>query len=155
MSPGDRVRALRIISDGPTPSLPTSEMVSAMRHPQHRCSAVHVRADEIPLPPEGCLEARYLCATGSWYRKECGPAPEQCPCTAPPAPRGNRGHRLWLKPWSWGWAAQRRVVPGPATVRRQLRDYRAKDRGGFPSKMSFCCCPYENGSRAGGNMGLC
>ena len=44
------VEELRVVGDLPPPSLPTREITSTRRLPEHRHSAVHVRADEIPLP---------------------------------------------------------------------------------------------------------
>src|SRR5450759_1307273 len=53
------VRKLRIIGNLPPPSLPTREITGARWHPQHRHTAVHERADKVPLPHPTIARTRY------------------------------------------------------------------------------------------------
>src|ERR1700675_1450201 len=66
---------------------------------------------------------------------------------------GSHGHPPWPAPWYRGWAGWHRAGLHRAIARRVRGGSPAADRVRFPPKMSFCCCSYENGSRAGGYMG--
>ena len=117
----------------------------------HRPSARTWRCNdpnEIPPRRAGWPQARSPCVTGSWYKRVYIPVAPRSPYRARPGRRvaaavdrrQDHGVRIRLR-----GIALRLSQP----LRRQLRaDWRAGGQAGFRSKMSFCCCSLENGSRA-------